>query len=219
MIKLPRRISRAFGASLTELGINSLTWAAAGLGGCVGFGVLPGSWPTYGRGAAAGVLTMVFAVGTEDLLEDVVAPLRGLFTPRPGGARRPADPVAAPASVQEGVARVRHVVCANAATRAADDAFQLDYGQVLFTDSSRWQGYPDGTATFLLAPGAYLRYWRDSKGDGRTPKVVFTFVTAASPDPVRVTDTRQLQRLVEQLARPAGEEGGPGPKGAGLQTA
>lgn len=219
MIKLPRRISRAFGASFTELGINSLTWAAAGIGGCVGFGVLPGSWPTYGRGAAAGVLTMVLAVGMEDILEDVVAPLRGLFTPRPAHLRRRAEPVGAPASVAEGVARVQQVVCANAATRAADDAFQLDHGQVLFTDSSRWQGYPDGTATFLLAPGAYLRYWRDGKGDGRTPRVVFTFVTAASPEPVRVTDSRQLQRLVEELARPAGDEGGPDPMDAGLQTA
>ncbi len=219
MITLPRRIARAFGASLTELGINSLTWAAAGLGGCVGFGVLPGSWPTYGRAAAAGVLTMVFAVGVEDLLEDVIAPLRVMAGPRPRGPRRGGEPAGAPATVQEGVARVQKVVCANAATRAADDAFRLDRGQVLFTDSSRWQGYPDGTATFLLAPGAYLRYWRDSKGDGRTPKVVFTFVTAASPEPVRVTDTRQLQRLVEDLARTADGEGGPDAKDAGLQTA
>jgi hypothetical protein len=214
-----RRVARAVGASLTELGISSLTWVGAGLGGYIGFGIAPDSWATGWKAALAGIAAIVFAVGFEDLLEDVVAPLRRLTDTRPPATRYGKEPVSPPASAHEGLIRLRQAACADSAHRAASDAYQIDRGQVLLTDGNRWQGYPDGTAAILLAPGAYLRYWRDSKADGTTitPAAVFTFITGEADNPVRVTDVKQLQRLMADYA--ARTTGGENAEDAGLQAA
>ncbi|WP_037904994.1 hypothetical protein [Actinacidiphila yeochonensis] len=199
---LLRRIARAIGASLTELGINALTWIGAGVGGYIGFGAAPGSWATGWKAALAGIGALAFAVGFEDLLDDVVAPLRRLTDTRPAGSRYSTAPelADAPATAHEGLTRLREAACADSASRAASDSYRIDRGQVLLTEAGRWQGYPDGTASFQLAPGAYLRYWRDSKSDGTTPGVVFTFVTGEADKPVHVTDVQQLQGLLADYA-------------------
>ncbi|MFJ1588367.1 hypothetical protein ACIOC1_34215 [Streptomyces sp. NPDC088197] len=197
---LTRRIARAIGASLTELGINALTWIGAGVGGYIGFGAAPDSWATGWKAALAGIGALAFAVGFEDLLDDVVAPLRRLADTRPTGSRYSTEPATAAATAHEGLIQLREAACADAASRAAADAYRVDRGQVLLTDVDRWQGYPDGTASFHLAPGAYLRYWRDSNADGITPGMVFTFVTGEADNPVPVTDVQQLQRLMADYA-------------------
>lgn len=214
-----RRVARAIGASFTELGISSLMWAGAGLGGYIGFDAAPDSWAAGWKAAIAGIAAVAFAVGFEDLLDDVVAPLRRLTDTRPPATRYGTEPVAPPASTHEGLTRLREAACADSAHRAASDAYRIDHGQVLLTDGNRWQGYPDGTAAILLAPGAYLRYWRDSKTDGTTPAAVFTFITGEADHPVRVTDVQQLQHLMaDYAARTAGGENDT-PEDAGLQAA
>ncbi|MGW5353417.1 hypothetical protein ACWERV_23260 [Streptomyces sp. NPDC004031] len=189
------RVARGLGASLTELALTSITAASAGLGGYIGFAAAPDSWATGRRAAVAGIAAVTFAVGLEDLLDDVVTPLRRLTSTHPT-ARYGTESVAPPATAYEGLARLRETACADSAHRAALDAYRIDHGRVLLTDGTRWQGYPDGTAVFYLAPGAYLRCWRDSKTDSATPSVVFTFITGRSDNPVGVTDIQQLQGLM-----------------------
>ncbi|WP_031522610.1 hypothetical protein [Streptomyces sp. NRRL F-5123] len=195
-----RRIARAIGDSLTEIGINSLMWAGAGTGGYIGFDAAPDSWGTGWKAALAGLAAVAFAVGLEDLTDDIVAPLRRLTDTRPLVTRYGTEPVKPPASTHEGLTRLREAACADSAHRAASDAYRIDRGQVLLTDGDRWQGYPDGTAAILLVPGAYLRYWRDSKTDGTTPSTAFTFVTGEADNPVHVTDLWQLRQLTADYA-------------------
>jgi hypothetical protein len=175
--------------------------AAAGSGGYIGYADAPHTWPTAWRAVAAGVVGVAFALGLADFLEPVLRPLRTLAVAH-------FTPAAPPATLAEGISRLEEATAADAAHRAATDAYQIDCGQVLLADVDRWQGYRDGTATFFLAPGAHLRYWWDTQAGEDTPGMVFTVITSDADTPVRVTDMRQLRRLLEDYAtRTAGNSG------------
>jgi hypothetical protein len=197
MTSLPRRLARC-----------GFMLAAAGAGGYLGFCDAPHTWPTAWRAAAAGIVGVAFALWLADFLEPALRPLR----------QRAAGQAEPPATVADGISRLEEATAADAAERAATDAYQIDRGQMLLTDSGRWQGYRDGTARFFLAPGAHLRYWWDTQGGQDTPGAVFTLVTADVDDPVRVTDLRQLRRLLEGYATriAAVEPGSPRPAGAAV---
>jgi hypothetical protein len=176
---LPRKLARC-----------GFALAAAGAGGYIGFCDAPHTWPTAWRAAAAGIVGVAFALGLADLIEPVRRPPR----------QRAASPAGPPATLAEGIERLEAAVADDAAQRAAEDAVPIDFGRMFLADADRWQGYCDGTARFFLAPGAYLRYWRDAQVDQDTPGVVFTLVTSDIDDPVRITDLRQLRRLLENYA-------------------
>lgn len=190
MITLPRRVARA-------IGITSVTLTSAAFGGYIGYGAAPGPWPTGRKAALAGIAAVTVAVGAEALLQDATAPLRHLTNSTGSGAQ----PEISPATAHEGLTRLREAVCVDAALRAAADSFEIDYGRKLLGEPDRWQGYPDGTAVTLLAPGAYLRYRRDSEADGVTaPRKTFTFVTGEADNSVRIISLSQLQQLTADYA-------------------
>lgn len=179
MTFLPRRLAS-----------SGFLFAAAGAGGYLGFCDAPHTWPTAWRAAAAGVVGVAFALWLADFLQPALRPLR----------QRAVVQAGPPATLADGIHRLDAAVADDAAQRAAEDAVPIDFGRMFLADADRWQGYRDGTATFFLAPGAHLRYWRDIQPGGDTPGVVFTLVTADVDDPVRVTDLRQLRRLLEGYA-------------------
>jgi hypothetical protein len=109
---------------------------------------------------------------------------------------------ALPDSPEDAVARVAEAACADAASHAAADSYRIDHGRVLLYKADRWQGFEDGTARFYLAPGAQLRYWRDTKDGGAYPRVEYTFVSSDADDPIEITSMRQLRELLEVHANP-----------------
>lgn len=199
MTSLPRKVAD-----------YGLLLAAAGAGGYIGFADAPHTWPTAVRAAVAGIAGVAFAWGLADFLASLRRHLRQVTD-----ARAASD--APPASLADGISRLEEATAADAAQRAADDAFQIDRGQMLLTDGDRWQGYRDGTATFFLAPGAHLRYWWDTAAGENTPGMVFTVITSDVDAPVRVTDMRQLRRLLEGYATRTADNSGS--KATDLQTA
>lgn len=139
--------------------------AAASAGGYIGFADAPDTWPTAVRAAVAGVAgvaSVAFAWGLADFLAPLLQDLRQATADR-------AAPEAPPATLADGISRLEEATAADAAQRAADDAVQIDRGQMLLTHGDQWRGYRDGTATFFLAPGAHLRYWWDTQAGGNTP--------------------------------------------------
>lgn len=196
MISLPRRLASC-----------GFMLAAAGAGGYLGFCDAPHNWPTPWRAATAGVVGVAFALWLADFLQPVLRAVR----------QRAADQAGPPATLADGIHRLEAAVADDAAQRAAEDAVPIDFGRMFLADVDRWQGYRDGTATFFLAPGAHLRYWRDSEAGQDTPGVVFTLVTSDIDDPVRVTDLRQLRRLLEGYATRAADSSSS--KATDLQTA
>jgi hypothetical protein len=184
-------------------------FTAAGAGGYLGFCDAPYTWPTAWRAAAAGVVGVAFALWLADFLKPALRPLR----------TRPTVQAGPPATLADGIHRLDAAVADDAAQRAAEDAVPIDFGRMFLADADRWQGYRDGTATFFLAPGAHLRYWRDTETGRDTHGVVFTLVTSDIDGPVRVTDLRQLRKLLRGYATRTVDSSSSSSKATDPQTA
>ena len=115
----------------------------------------------------------------------------------PDVARALPDEVAISAITVAELAAGPHVTT-DAAERAATHAWVLDQGDDFLRASARWRGYPDGTATFYLAPGAVLHY-RSTPADYGTDKE-FTLLTSDADAPVRVTTLLQLHQVLADRA-------------------
>ncbi|MGK3110585.1 hypothetical protein [Streptomyces sp. WAC05858] len=208
MAKTVRQIARELGSAAVESISTVTTLAAAGIGGWIGYDAAPDTWDGW-QAVVAGIGGIAMALAADELVEPVMRPLRRLTNPHStnlttpptssgatsdGGDRTP------PMSVRDGIDRVAEAACADAASHAAIDACRIDRGAVLLTERDRWQGYSDGTASFYLAPGAHLHYWRDTKDSDHYPRAEYTFVNSADDTPIEVTAMRQLRELLETHA-------------------
>ncbi len=179
---------------------SALASGAAGL--LLGYRLLPADRPHTVRLATAGAIAVVAAIVGDGFAEAALAPLRRRATNAAYPMGRPYTTAAAvpppPDTLDGALDQVAQATATDAAERAATHAWVLDQGDDFLRASARWRGYPDGTATFYLAPGAVLHY-RSTPADYGTDKE-FTLLTSDADAPVRVTTLLQLHQVLADRA-------------------
>ncbi|MCX5207599.1 hypothetical protein OG897_40120 [Streptomyces sp. NBC_00237] len=185
-------------------GLDTVTAVIGGAAGAwAAYTHTPATWPTDGRLALAGGVAVVSAVAANSLADLFLAPLRRRVVTargiaRPAISQRPGVPV--PDTLPESLAQVAAATGADAAVRAATDAWNLDRSEGFLRNEDRWRGYEDGTASYFLAPGVWLVYRAVPNQFGRASE--YTLLTGDGEEPVPVTYMEEIRHQL--AARAAG---------------
>ncbi|MFE5714510.1 hypothetical protein ACFQ7J_27320 [Streptomyces sp. NPDC056501] len=154
--------------------------------------------PAAGAAALAGAFTLSTAV------DMVLAPARRRLAQADIAEARSAaesrGAAAVPGSLNEALNQVTAAVEEDAARRAAQAAYHLDLSSHLLVNPGRWRGYPNGEASFYLAPAVVLHYSGDEDEHG-IPHHRYTLLTSDDPTPVPITNVRQILEDLAPRAR------------------
>ncbi len=202
-----RQSAGYIGRALVDGASMATTLASGAAGLLLGYRLLPANRPHTLRLATAGAVAVVAAIVGDGFAEAALAPLLHRTTNAAYLVDSPYTKVDAvlppPDTIYDTLDQVEQATVADAAERAASSARGLDQGDSFLRASERWRGYPDGTATFYLAPSAVLHY-RGTPGhygmDEESILQEFTLLTSDADAPVQVTHLLQLQDFLYDRA-------------------
>lgn len=189
-----RRATLTVADAVTE-GLDMGTVVIGGvIGAWAGYTYSPDTWSGDWRLAFAGGTAVVTAVAVNGMADLILAPVRRWLykardTARPATLR---TALAAPGTLDEGLAQVTAATEDDAAARAASAAWHIDQSNNFLRGKNRWRGYEDATASFYLAPGVWLHYRTETNKYGHDESH-FTLLTSDGDRPMPITGMEQVR--------------------------